>query len=491
MSQAVQPQWSIMQISARRWATNLALLVGGVAGGAWLLFSPSVPEPAESAPAESAKATASVVELSPNKFSVAAIETQPVSRQRLAHRHTVPGRIEYDATRKLQLRLPAEGVVKSVLVRPGQKVGEGTQLMVLTSQPVGVARDQMRQREEDLAMAKYQLKWTNDIAANVTDLLSSLKQSPKMNELEAVFADRPLGEHRRELIGAYSDYLLARQIQTQSSTLTDTGVLSGRTLQERRNKLERAQSSFQSVCEEATHHVRVEQRTAETAVARAERALKISGEQLAALLGPYTSAPKAVEQSMNEFVLNAPFAGRIQEVHVRPAAVVASNHPLVTLANTDYLWVSAQIHERNWSAAALGPGQTLRVRTPATGDQEFDATIEFVGAAVDPRTRALPLVAKIENRKQQLKPGMFVWVSVPIEPEAELLVVPNGAVMRHEDQAFVFVALGERQFRRVDITTGLETEDWIEVVSGLTGREMVASTGAFILKSELLLEKEG
>jgi cobalt-zinc-cadmium efflux system membrane fusion protein len=54
----------------------------------------------------------------------------------------------------------------------------------------------------------------------------------------------------------------------------------------------------------------------------------------------------------------------------------------------------------------------------------------------------------------------------------------------------VFVPDGPEQFRRVDVTTGIESGDDIEVISGLAVGQQVVSHGAFVLKSELLLEKE-
>jgi RND family efflux transporter MFP subunit len=386
--------------------------------------------------------------------------------------------------------VPAECVVKEVLVRPGQWVTEGTKLAVLTSKQIGLARDEVRRCEEDLRLAQYQHQWTDRIVANVKELLATLAQSPEMSELEAAYEDRPLGEHRHELLAAYSDLLLAKRVQQDSAALGDKGVLSGRTLQQRLGKLERARAAFDSMCEETHHHVGVEKQTAEMAVARAERALKISTEQFAAMLGPYGTTSEASAGSLNEFVVAAPFAGRIEDRHIMAASVITANSPLFTLADTDHLWVAAQIHEGNWQAASIAPGQKVRVRTPATGPHDFTATIEFVGAVVDPETRALPLVARIANTDRLLRPGMFAWVSVPVEAERDVLTVPASAVMRHEGQAFVFVADADDSFRRVDITTGLETEEWIEIRDGLIGGEMVAASGAFALKSELLLERE-
>jgi multidrug efflux pump subunit AcrA (membrane-fusion protein) len=85
---------------------------------------------------------------------------------------------------------------------------------------------------------------------------------------------------------------------------------------------------------------------------------------------------------------------------------------------------------------------------------------------------------------------MFAWALIPVDQPHESLVVPKGAITRHENQPFVFVPDGERRFRRVDVEVGLEMNERIEIVSGLAAGDTVVDGGAFFLKSELLLERE-
>ncbi len=503
------------------------VLVAVVAGGGiWWLVGASASldetEPSSVATAETGQVeeatdrsdSSPVVRLSKSKVATAGIETQVVGQRTLVHTDAVPGRLEYDGARLLELRLPVESVVSRVLVQPGEYVEKGARLVVLASKQVGMARDAVQQCEEDLALAREQLAWHEQIGANVNRLLDDLAQSPQISDVVPNYRNRPLGTHRETLLSAYSAYVLAEQTQQDMATIGSQGVLSGRMMNERKSALERSRATFQGICEETRHAVTVESRTAAMDVARAERALLISSEHLASLLGPYASrattasgettppsaasaassaAPPqdhAATKPLSELILTAPFAGRIEKRHVTAAEVVAANVPLLTLANTDQLWVSAQIHERNWQATFTAVGQGLTVRTPATGERTYQATINFVGAAVDPETHAVPLIATIDNSDRQLKPGMFAWITVPIEPPRETLAARSSAVMRHKGQAFVFVADAPDAFRRVDVTTGLETEDWIEICSGLAGGEEVATSGVFALKSELLLEQE-
>jgi cobalt-zinc-cadmium efflux system membrane fusion protein len=114
-----------------------------------------------------------------------------------------------------------------------------------------------------------------------------------------------------------------------------------------------------------------------------------------------------------------------------------------------------------------------------------------VAATVDAESRSVSLIAELTNDDAHYKPGMFVWVELPQGELRDVLSVPAESVMRHEGKAFVFVPDGDDRFRRVDIEPGIEGDGFVEVKRGLETGQRVVSKGAFLLKSELLLEDEG
>jgi cobalt-zinc-cadmium efflux system membrane fusion protein len=99
-------------------------------------------------------------------------------------------------------------------------------------------------------------------------------------------------------------------------------------------------------------------------------------------------------------------------------------------------------------------------------------------------------VAEIDNQEGLFRPGMFVWVTISHDATVRRLVVPTSAIVRQDGAPLVFVPDGERSFRRIDVETGLETPEWIEIKSGLSLGQPVVTQGGFFLKSELLLERE-
>ena len=63
-------------------------------------------------------------------------------------------------------------------------------------------------------------------------------------------------------------------------------------------------------------------------------------------------------------------------------------------------------------------------------------------------------------------------------------------MLQHDEQQFVFVATGESTFQRVDVVADDSAGQQVAILSGLEAGQQVVAHGAFILKSELLLERE-
>jgi cobalt-zinc-cadmium efflux system membrane fusion protein len=247
-------------------------------------------------------------------------------------------------------------------------------------------------------------------------------------------------------------------------------------------------ASFKSICEQAAFESKRDSQQAAAELDAAARAVEVSKDRLAVLIGPHGA--HTPEANRSEFQLTAPFDARVEELLAVESSRFGAGESMFVLADTRTVWVAAQIHQRDWHALSLATDQTLRLTVPAMPDTEFWAKVRFVGATVSPATLSIPLVAELSNDDELFRPGMFVWVDVPIAKPQDTLAVPVAAVQRHEGDAFVFVDTGEGEYQRVDVKTGIETSEWVEVTRGLADGAQVVTHGAFYLKSELLLEED-
>lgn len=440
-----------------------------------------------------------VVSLPVAAQKAADIGLAPVEILPLRENLTVPGRIDYDARHRLDYASPVDGIVSRVLVKVRQKVSKGDALAELSSPDVGMARDEVRRREDNRLIEKKAADWATTIAANVESLLNSLDSHPPLSAIEQQFQDRVLGAYREKILGAYSRLIYVEKVSAGTKSLGEGGVLSGRIVEERASNLEVAKANFTAACEEARFLTRQDRDRASAALKQADRLLLISKENLRTLVGSRLESDSVGEDeveslgdsnSLSALVLRTPFDGVVEDVFISRGERARVGDRLFVVADTSVLWVRAQIHERQWTAVEVAQGQSVRVVVPGADVHETTAVVNHVGATVETESRSVPLVAELTNNDAHYKPGMFVWVDLPQGELRQVLAVPVSAVMRHEGKSFVFVPDGAERFRRVDVTTGIESDESLEVISGLAVGQQVVSRGAFVLKSELLLEKE-
>ncbi len=459
-------------------------------------------QPPESSPSEPVRPM--TIELSPEKFRQAQIQVEPVVRGTLQHEHTVPGRITYNAARHIDVTVPTDGIVTAVLVQPGDRVESGRILAWLNSPEIGTARaDVLRARHEaDLKTALADR--AEKLKAGVQDLTKAIRRSPDFDALKQQFSDRLLGRYRAELFGALSESRLAESLYEHSSGLGEAGALSWKVIQERQASARAARARLEAACEQAEFEVWKDHGHALAAAKDAQRRLQIARQHLAShLLNdaairrdgviPDETALGASDgdlEHLSRVAIRAPFDGTIERRSFSAGERVRAADSLFVLADTSTLWVRADVRENDWEAMAVVPGQELAVQVPALGEERLTARVQFVGREVSTDTNAVPIVAQIDHADDRLRPGLFVRVAVPVETRRNVLTVHSGAVMHHEGAAFVFVADSERCFRRVDVQVGQHDARRVEIRDGLQEGDHVVVQGAFLLKSELLLEGE-
>lgn len=444
-------------------------------------------------------ATPTVVSLPASAQAAAGISLATVENRPLRDHLTVPGRLDYDARHRLDYASPVDGIVSRVFVQVRQRVEKGAALAELSSPDVGAARDDVRRREDDRVIAKKAADWATTIADNVDALLDALVPHPPLADIEQQFKDRTLGSYREKILGSYSRLILVEKVIAGTKSLGDGGVLSGRIVEERASNLEVAKANFTAACEEARFLTRQERDRGRAALEQADRLVQISREHLRTLVGSRLETDASGDDdaespgdtgSLSALVLRTPFDGLVEDVFIARGERARVGDRLFVVADTSTLWVRAQIHERQWTAVDVAEGQTVRVVVPGAEAHDASARVHHVGATVEADSRSVPLVAELDNDDAHYKPGMFVWVDLPQGELREALAVPSQAIMRHEGKAFVFLPDGEGRFRRVDVKTGIESGGFVEVTSGLAAGQQVVAQGAFVLKSELLLEKE-
>lgn len=179
-------------------------------------------------------------------------------------------------------------------------------------------------------------------------------------------------------------------------------------------------------------------------------------------------------------------AGFITQLDIREGDYVMEGGTIVKLADLSTLWAEAQVYTSQ--LAEVNRNSTATVQLPDFENKEIKGHIEFVNPQINPDTRINLIRISIPNPDHQLKPGMPAYVVLK-SPQRQSLTLPIDAVIRDGKGATVWIETRKNTFKSVMVQTGLESDDRIEIKSGLKSGDIVVLTGAYLLHSEYVFKK--
>lgn len=155
---------------------------------------------------------------------------------------------------------------------------------------------------------------------------------------------------------------------------------------------------------------------------------------------------------------------------------------VVSLADLNDLQVELDISQADF--AKLKMGQRAEVVPEAYPNLKYTGFIEEIAPEANRAKATVQIKVKIENPDENLRPEMSARVNFladgqRVEGAASLSrpIVPQSAVVRSGDAAFVFVVKGDKVEQRV-VHLGETAGSGFYVLDGLTGGERVVTTGA-------------
>jgi len=192
--------------------------------------------------------------------------------------------------------------------------------------------------------------------------------------------------------------------------------------------------------------------------------------------------------------VRAPIMGTVIEKDVAINENADPGDGLMVVSDLGTLWAWADIYERDLSSLmeSGGAGELpARIKVRSFQGRTFDGTVDYIGATMDEATRTVKVRITVDNSEGLLRPGMFCDVSIPLKISDKVVLVPRDAVLSDEGQNFVFKHLRGDYWVRRHVTTGREFGEKLEIISGISPGEVIATEGAFLLKSDVLREKMG
>jgi membrane fusion protein, heavy metal efflux system len=339
--------------------------------------------------------------------------------------------------------------------------------------PVEAARSAVAEAEGELRQAQTAL-------ATLEAQYRRLEQGAKeglVARKEAEAAQSAAAQGRTRVNTAERQLQIAQAALAREERIQREGLRNAREVQQAQGDYDAARLAVRSAEAVVTAQSRAVQgarsgaREAATSTERANTAIRAALNTLR-VLGARPSGGSQV-------TLTTPIGGEVGSRPVNVGQSVAAGEVLATVLNTDTVWVESDVFEKDLARVRIG--QKVLVTADALPNRTFPGTVNYVGAEVDPQTRAVRIRTVVPNPGELLKPNMFVRALIGTGGGEGTVTVPAEAVQEDGAAQIVFIEEAPGQYRRRAVKVGAKLGGQVAVQSGLLPGEKVVTNGAYQL----------
>ena len=176
----------------------------------------------------------------------------------------------------------------------------------------------------------------------------------------------------------------------------------------------------------------------------------------------------------------APFDGVAGIRGVNVGDYLKDGADIVNVEDLDAVYVDFRLPERLQNKVKTG--QTARVAFDALPGVQYSAVVLAINPQIDADGRSLAVRGCIDNRRLQLRPGMFARVTAVFGERSDANVVPEEAIVPDGAAPYVLrVVAGTEEdsqvAKRTPVRLGARTPGFVEVVEGLAPGDVVVTAG--------------
>jgi membrane fusion protein, heavy metal efflux system len=214
----------------------------------------------------------------------------------------------------------------------------------------------------------------------------------------------------------------------------------------------------------------------------------VSDKELLQVKNQYENASAVYENLRRNFsptgqVVTSPQAGYIRQVYVRNGSFVEPGQPIVTVSQSKFLNLTAEVNVKY--APLLKDIKTATIRLPDKNHtytlEELNGKVFNYGVAVTGENFLIPVHLQVENNGLMV-PGSIAEVYLRATTGQTSLVVPNTALLEEQGVFFVWVQMNPELFEKREVSIGATDGVRTEIKHGLDRNDRIVLKGAILIK---------
>lgn len=387
------------------------------------------------------------------------VQAEKVVEGTIEERASITGKLSPDET--VDISPKVSGKIQAIHVTLGQQVKQGDVLFNLDQTDLA---NSVKQAQAAYNLALASLKQAESSAVQGVDQAES---DVVQYENAIIQAQNTIAQQEQALQNATLEEQRTRQLH-QAGAVSDAELERAETalknaqlaLENARTALANAQTSYDNAKNNLNH-------------AKNKNGVQVSK---ASVDQARVSLENAQSQLSNAKVI-APISGIVSVVHGSTGQMVSPQMAVISIARIDPLKVKAHLSEREVTSVQVG--STVAVDIPAL-NKKLDAKVTAISPIMNNDVKAYPIEISIPNPNQELKADMVVHVRFGSDHAEKYAIISRSALIEEQGKQYVYKLDGDRAVK-VEVTTGKETSNQIEIKSGLTKDDQVVIKGQTLL----------
>lgn len=189
--------------------------------------------------------------------------------------------------------------------------------------------------------------------------------------------------------------------------------------------------------------------------------------------------------SLGKMKLVSPIKGKIVNLeYFTPRVEIKAGTPVVDVMDYSKMFLNISLSESTMNKVERG--QEAYITHYSLPEDTIVVKVNELSPVINTETRTYKGVLDIDNKDLKLKPGMFVKADIVVDYSENVIVIPKDIVRIVNGKNVVFVADGTNADMR-EITIGIENDDEVEVIKGLSFDDYLIYEGYETLRERSLI----
>lgn len=185
--------------------------------------------------------------------------------------------------------------------------------------------------------------------------------------------------------------------------------------------------------------------------------------------------------NLSTFEMRSQIDGVVIEKNVTLGEVISSDDEAFVVADLSHVWVDLFVYPTD--LPRVKSGQRVRIIDQTSG-KETTGTLAYVAPTISDHTRTALARVVLTNSDLTWRPGTFVTGAIVVD-ESTVSVMIDGAALQDVGGVPSVFLKKDDSFVATPVRVGRRDDKNLEVLEGVTVGARIATSGSFLLKSEV------